>query len=197
MTVIAIDGPVGSGKSTVARAVAERLGLPMLETGSMYRIVAAAALRAGIEPGPDTARDLAPLAARVDISCADPSTLRTPAVNRVVSAVAAEPSVRRALVRQQRDWVKERGGGVVEGRDIGTVVFPDADVKIFLTASVEERARRRGTDEDAASLAERDRLDSSRVDSPLVAAADAHVIDSTGRSIEDIVDEIVGRVAVR
>ena len=97
-------------------------------------------------------------------------------------------------MRQQREWVAERGGAVVEGRDIGTVVFPDADVKIFLTASSEERARRRGADEDAADLARRDHLDSTRADSPLVAAADAHVIDSTGRTVEDIVDEIVGRV---
>ncbi|MGH9226073.1 MAG: (d)CMP kinase [Acidimicrobiales bacterium] len=192
--MIAIDGPVGSGKSTVAKAVGERLDLPVLETGSMYRIVAAAALKARIEPGPDTARQLARLAATVDLNGADPATLRTPAVNRVVSAVAAEPAVRAALVRQQREWVAERGGGVVEGRDIGTVVFPDADLKIFLIASVEERARRRGGDEDAGGLARRDHLDSTRADSPLVAAADAHVIDSTGRSIDDIVDEIVGRV---
>ena len=194
MTVIAIDGPVGSGKSTVAKAVGERLGLPVLETGSMYRIVAAAALAAGIRPGPDTAAKLAQLAAEVPLEAADPTTLRTPDVNRVVSQVAAEPGVRRALVRHQREWVSSRGGAVVEGRDIGTVVFPDADVKIFLTASVEERARRRGPDEDPATLARRDHLDSTRADSPLVAATDAHVIDSTGRSIDDIVDEIVGRV---
>ena len=197
MTVIAIDGPVGSGKSTVAVAVGERLGLPVLETGSMYRRVAAAALAAGIKPGPDTARELAELAAHLELDGdgGDPAgRLRTPAVNRVVSAVAAEPAVRVALVREQRAWVAARGGAVVEGRDIGTVVFPDADLKIFLTASLEERARRRGPDEDPAGLARRDHLDSTRAHSPLVAAEDAYVLDSTGRSVDEIVDEIVSRV---
>jgi cytidylate kinase len=192
--VIAIDGPVGSGKSTVAKAVAERLGLDVLETGAMYRIVAAAALRNGVEPGPETADELARLAADVDLE-ADTDELRTPAVNRAVSAVAAQPEVRAALVERQREWAEAHGGGVVEGRDIGTVVFPDASVKVFLTASEEERARRRGKDENADDIARRDRLDATRETSPLVAADDAVVIDSTGRSIEDIVEEIVGLAA--
>ncbi|HEX6596477.1 MAG TPA: (d)CMP kinase [Acidimicrobiales bacterium] len=195
MRVIAIDGPVGSGKSTVAKAVAERLGLEMLETGAMYRAVAAAALRRGIEPGPETATDMARLARELDPTAAGEADLRSAAVNRVVSAVAAQAEVRSELVALQRRWVTARGGGVVEGRDIGTVVFPEASVKVFLTASEEERARRRGADETAADIARRDELDSSRAVSPLVAAADALVIDSTGRSIDDVVDQIVEAVA--
>jgi cytidylate kinase len=191
MRVIAIDGPVGSGKSTVAHALGKRLGLPVLGTGAMYRAVAAAALAAGIEPGPETAVEMAGLVAEVTIDSEGDPSLRTPAVNRAVSAVAAQREVREALVDRQRAWVQERGGGVVEGRDIGTVVFPDATLKVFLTASVEERARRRGGDEDPADLARRDELDSTRAVSPLVAADDALVVDSTGRSIEDIVEEIV------
>ena len=191
MPVIAIDGPVGSGKSTVAQAVAARLGLPMLETGAMYRAVALLALRRGIEPGPNGAKGLAALAADLDVEAFDAAELRTPDVNRAVSAVAAEPLVRAALVPRQREWIESRGGGVAEGRDIGTVVFPDADVKVFLTASAEERARRRG-DEDADGVARRDHLDSTRSASPLVAAADAVVIDTTGMSVEEIVEQIVG-----
>ncbi len=195
MRVIAIDGPVGSGTSTVAKAVAARLGLETLETGAMYRAVAAAALRQGIEPGPGTATEMAQLARELDPGAATEADLRTPDVNRVVSAVAAQTEVRTELVALQRRWVTSRGGGVVEGRDIGTVVFPDATVKIFLTASEEERARRRGTDETAADIARRDKLDSSRAVSPLVAAPDALVIDSTHMSVEDVVDRIVEAVA--
>ncbi len=187
MPVIAIDGPVGSGKSTVARAVADRLGLAVLETGAMYRAVAALALRDGIPPGPA----LAACAAEVDVDAFDPAELRTPAVNRAVSAVAAEPAVRAALVPRQRAWIEARGGGVAEGRDMGTVVFPDADLKIFLTATAGERARRRG-DEDPAGVARRDHLDATRAASPLVAAEDAVVIDTTGLSVEEIVVRIVG-----
>lgn len=197
MRVIAIDGPVGSGKSTVARAVAERLGLEVLETGAMYRAVAAAALAAGIEPGPGTAARLAELAREIEAAPVGEAELRNPAINRAVSAVAAQPEVRAELVAVQRRWVAARGGAVVEGRDIGTVVFPDAAVKVFLTASADERARRRGADEDAADLARRDHLDASRAASPLVAAPDAVVVDSTGRSVDDVVDEIVARAAGR
>ena len=195
MRVIAIDGPVGSGKSTVARAVADRLGLEVLETGAMYRAVAAAALRLGIEPGPETADELARLARQIDAEAAADADLRSPAVNQAVSVVAALPEVRAELVSLQRRWAKQQGGGVVEGRDIGTVVFPDAHLKVFLTASEEERARRRNADETAADIARRDRLDSSRSVSPLVVADDALVIDSTGRSVDDVVDEIVAAVA--
>ena len=202
-TVIAIDGPVGSGKSTVARAVAARLGLEVLETGAMYRALALAALRRGIVPGPDTVEQVAQLAREVPIEVGErvlvdgadvTSELRGRDVNEAVSAVAAEASVRAEMVQRQRQWVDEHGGGVVEGRDIGTVVFPDATLKVFLTASEEERARRREGDEDADAVARRDRLDSSREASPLTAAGDAVVIDTTGRDADDVVEEILRRL---
>ena len=200
--VIAIDGPVGSGKSTVARAVARRLGVDYLDTGAMYRSVALAALRRGIDPETAGGEALAEVAVglqldvgeRVQLDGEDVTDeLRTPEVGRAVSAVAAEPMVREELVRRQRDWARAHGGGVVEGRDIGSVVFPDAELKVFLTASDEERARRRAADEDADALARRDRLDSSRAASPLAVAEGAVVVDSTGRDVDDVVDEIVGR----
>ena len=201
MRVVAIDGPVGSGKSTVAKAVAERLGLPMLETGAMYRAVALAALRRGLDVDREMP-DVVALAAEMTVEVGDrvyidgedvTGELRNDDVNRVVSVVAAAPGVRRALVSQQRAWAAANGGGVVEGRDIGTVVFPDAAVKVFLTASVAERARRRGPDEDAEVLARRDHLDSTRATSPLVAAPDAVVIDSTALTVDEIVEEIAAR----
>ena len=200
MRVIAIDGPVGSGKSTVARAVARRLGVDYLDTGAMYRSVALAALRRGVDPETAGGEVLAAVAAglhldvgeRVQLDGEDVTDeLRTPEVGRAVSAVAAEPMVREELVRRQRDWARAHGGGVVEGRDIGSVVFPDAELKVFLTASDEERARRRATDEDAEALARRDRLDSTRAASPLSMAEGAVMVDSTGRSVDDIVEEIV------
>ncbi|MGH9279022.1 MAG: (d)CMP kinase [Acidimicrobiales bacterium] len=201
MRVVAIDGPVGSGKSTVAKAVAQRLALPMLETGAMYRAVTLAALRHGLDLGRQMAEVVALAGAltvevgeRVRLDGEDVTgELRNDDVNRAVSVVAAEPGVRSALVSQQRAWAEANGGGVVEGRDIGTVVFPDAAVKVFLTASVEERARRRGPDEDAAGLARRDHLDSTRAMSPLVAAPDALVIDSTTLTVDEIVEEIAAR----
>jgi len=203
MRVVAIDGPVGSGKSTVARAVAERLGVGHLDTGAMYRSVALAALRRGIDPEVAGAGDLAKLAAEVTLEVGErvivdgddvTDELRSPEVGRVVSSVAAEPDVRAELVRRQREWAKTRGGGVVEGRDIGSVVFPDAQLKVFLTASDEERAKRRSADEDADALARRDRLDSTRSASPLTQAEGALVIDTTELPVDEIVDEIVGRL---
>ncbi|HEX2274528.1 MAG TPA: (d)CMP kinase [Acidimicrobiales bacterium] len=202
MRVIAIDGPVGSGKSTVARAVARRLGMDYLDTGAMYRSVALAALRRGIDPESADGGELARVAAELQLDVGErvvldgedvTDELRTPDVGRVVSAVAATPEVREELVRRQRDWARSHGGGVVEGRDIGSIVFPDAELKVFLTASDEERARRRADDEDAEALARRDRLDSTRATSPLSVADGAVVVDSTGRSVDDVVDEIVGR----
>ena len=201
--VIAIDGPVGSGKSTIAKALAERLALRVLETGAMYRAVAAAALRRGIEPGPETTDELVELARGVTIDARDrvlvhgedvTGELRTSAVNRAVSAVASDAAVREEMVGRQREWAEAHGGGVVEGRDIGTVVFPDAELKVFLTASPEERARRRNADEDPADLARRDHLDSTRAASPLTTAPDAVVIDTTGMSVEEVVEEIVSRL---
>ena len=196
--LIAIDGPAGAGKSTVSRAVAERLGLERLDTGAMYRSVAWEALRRGIDPADQAAVAEIAAAAEIEvgrmvtINGADvTNAIRTPEVSRAVSIVAANPAVRSELVTRQRRWAAERSGGVVEGRDIGSVVFPDATVKIYLTASLEERARRRGHDESADGVATRDRLDSTRQASPLTQAPDAHVLDTTGRSVEDVVEEVL------
>jgi cytidylate kinase len=196
--VIAIDGPAGSGKSTVSRALADRLGVGRLDTGAMYRAVAWAVLDRGIDAGDhravaDLARTLTiALGDRVEVDGTDVTqAIRGPEVSGVVSQVAANPGVRSVLVQRQRQWVAERGGGVVEGRDIGSVVFPDAEVKIYLTASPDERARRR-PEEGSDALSRRDRLDSTRSVSPLGVADGAQVIDTTDRRIEDIVEEVVG-----
>jgi cytidylate kinase len=208
--VVAIDGPAGSGKSTVARRVAELAGLRYLDTGATYRALTLALLRRRVEiADPRAVADAAkavdltlelapgsPGAARVLLEGvpAGPE-LRSPEVNDAVSAVSAVPEVRELLVALQRSLVG-LGGIVVEGRDIGTVVWPGADVKVFLTASDDERARRRTGDQDggaesASSLARRDRLDSGRAASPTRAADDALVIDSTDRAVEQVVDEIL------
>lgn len=204
MRVIAIDGPAGSGKSTVARAVAAALGVAELDTGAMYRAVTLAALRAGVAL--DDGRALADVTRAMVVTMNDrvlldgedvSADIRSAEVSNAVSTVAAHPEVRRELVRRQRAWVAEHDGGVVEGRDIGTVVFPDASLKVFLTASEEERARRRraeGSDEHSADLARRDRLDSTRAASPLKPADDALVIDSTGESVEAVVAKILAEV---
>lgn len=196
--LIAIDGPAGAGKSTVSRAVAERLGLDRLDTGAMYRSVAWESLRLGVDPADhDAVARIADDAVievglTVHINGHDvTSAIRTPEVSRAVSVVAANPDVRRALVKRQRAWAAGRDGGVVEGRDIGSVVFPDATVKVYLTASPEERARRRGHDESADGVARRDHLDSTREASPLTEAPDAHLLDTTGRSVEDVVEEVL------
>ena len=214
--VVAIDGPSGSGKSTVGRGVAAALQLHVLDTGAMYRSVTLAALTAGVDLtdaavcgriAHDARIELEDEIVRLDGQ--DVSVpIRGPEVTGAVSTVSAHPEVRRELVSRQRAWVEEHRGGVVEGRDIGTVVFPDAPVKVFLTASDEERANRRHRDEQAAarttemaevreSLARRDALDSGRAASPLRAADDALVLDTTGRSIDDVVAEIVERFRAR
>ena len=148
MRVIAIDGPAGSGKSTVARALAAYLGLKYLDTGAMYRAVAFAVLRAGGDP--EDAEATAAIARRVDLDVGLESVMvdgvdatveiRGPEVSRAVSVVAANPDVRKELVSRQREWAHRQGGGVLEGRDIGTVVFPDAELKVYLTADAAERA---------------------------------------------------------
>lgn len=204
MRVIAIDGPAGSGKSTIGRAVAERLGLEYLDTGAMYRSVAFACLSRGIDPADaDAVAALAPtltimVSGRVTVDDEDATTaIRGPEVSRAVTAVASNAAVRAELVRRQQDWARERGGGVLEGRDIGTVVFPDADLKIYLTADESERLRRRameGGEEVALDLVRRDQADAARDASPMYAADDALVIDTTGRSIEDIVEEVVAKL---
>ena len=208
--VVAIDGPAGSGKSTVAWRVADRAGLRYLDTGATYRALTLALLRRGIPIGDaeavadaakavDLTLELPPGpagAARVLLDGAEPGpALRSPEVNANVSAVSAVPAVRELLVGLQRSLVGV-GGIVVEGRDIGTVVWPDADVKVFLTASGDERARRRGGDaegggETAETLARRDALDSGRAASPTRPAADALVIDSTTRTIDQVVDQLL------
>ncbi len=205
MRVIAIDGPAGSGKSTVAKAVATRLDLDYLDTGAMYRAVAFAAMRRGIDPADvepvsRLARDLElDVATKVTVDGVDATIeIRSPEVTRAVSSVAAMPAVRTELVRRQREWVEAHGGGVVEGRDIGTVVFPKADLKVYLTAADGERASRRSRemldlhyDEVAADIARRDHVDSTRAASPLAVADDAVCLDTTGQSIEQVVESVV------
>jgi 3-phosphoshikimate 1-carboxyvinyltransferase len=195
--LVAIDGPAGAGKSTVSTAVASRLGLERLDTGAMYRAVAALALERGVAP--DDADAVAALATSADIVVGPVVTIdgidvthkiRSPEVGRAVSVVAANPDVRAQLVKRQRDWAVAHGGGVVEGRDIGSVVFPTAEVKVYLTASPEERARRRH-DEAPEGVARRDRIDSTRDASPLRQADDAHHLDTTGRTVQDVVEEVL------
>jgi cytidylate kinase len=209
--VIAIDGPAGSGKSTVARAVADRLGLPYLDTGAMYRAVAFEAMRRGIDP--EDAAPVASLAREIDLEVGETVLvdgvdatieIRSPEVTRAVSTVAANPEVRKELVVRQREWVAEHGGGVVEGRDIGTVVFPSAELKVYLTAEDRERANRRSKemldlhyDQVAADIARRDHIDSTRPASPLSIAADAVCIDTTDRDIGAVVDEVLALVTER
>jgi cytidylate kinase len=204
--VIAIDGPAGSGKSTVGRALAERLGLRYLDTGAMYRGVAFAALRRGIDPGElDPVGDIVTdLELEVDdesitVDGVDATIeIRGPEVTRAVSLVAANPAVRTELRRRQREWADQHGGGVIEGRDIGSVVFPEADLKVYLTAAPEVRAARRSkevADLDyetvARDIARRDALDQGRDDSPLTEAAGAVVVDTTDRPVDAIVDDLV------
>ncbi|MBW4078325.1 MAG: (d)CMP kinase [Acidobacteria bacterium] len=196
--IIAIDGPAGSGKSTVARALAHALGWSFLDTGAMYRAVTCEALARGLDVHDHEA--LAQLAAhirintlpRVSVDGRDvEDDLRSDAVNAAVSVVAANPKVRETMVGRQREFAAlQEHGTVVEGRDITTVVFPNATLKVFLTASLEERARRRD-DESEHSVARRDEADYSRSASPLRQADDALVLDTTGRTIDDVVGEII------
>ncbi len=203
--MIAIDGPAGAGKSTVARLVAKETHLPYLDTGAMYRCVALQVLNDIVDPHNQAA--VARIASEISIVLEGSATflndvdvsndIRTPEVAAVVSVIAALTPVRDAMRTQQREWIARHGGGVVEGRDIGTVVFPDADVKVFLTASPEERARRRvaqsggNIDDVAAGISERDRIDSTREDSPLRPAENSVIVDSSGKSIDEVVAEIV------
>jgi cytidylate kinase len=205
LRVIAIDGPAGSGKSTVAKAVAARLGLDYLDTGAMYRAVAFAAIRHGIDP--EDLATVAELARQVDLDVGDKVMvdgadatieIRSPEVSRAVSIVAANPDVRTEMVLRQREWAGAHAGGVIEGRDIGTVVFPAADLKIYLTAEDAERANRRSKemldlkyDQVAADMARRDHVDATRDASPLRVADDAVRLDTTGRSIDQVVEEVL------
>jgi CMP/dCMP kinase len=218
--VVALDGPSGTGKTTVARRLAERLSAGYLDTGAMYRVITLAVLRAGVDPA-DSAAVAATAAGtvftigtssdRVSVTLAGEDVaaeIRGAEVNHAVSAVSAVPAVRELLVARQRriidEVVAETGGIVVEGRDIGTVIFPDARVKVWLTASAEARGRRRAIEHsDGAQpqesavegtveqLARRDRLDSTRAASPLQCAQDAHVIDTTPMSAEQVIDAVL------
>ena len=198
--VIAIDGPAGSGKSTVGGALAEILGLATLDTGSSYRAIAAQALHLGIDAA--NAEEIVALAAKATLTVGNrviingrdvTSEIRSEAVNATVSFIAANPGVRSILVQWQRAWVDEHHGGVVEGRDIGTVVFPNAPVKLFLTARSEERARRR-SEEGIDSITRRDALDSTRATSPLTRADDAFEIDTTSLDVATIVTMVLEHI---
>ncbi|HAN71588.1 MAG TPA: (d)CMP kinase [Actinobacteria bacterium] len=222
MPVIAVDGPAGSGKSSVCRGVAERLGLRYLDTGAMYRAMTWAMIESGVDV--DDADAVASAASDVTIvSGTDPrqptihvgdidvsGPIRGDAVTEAVSAVSAVPSVRQRLVALQRDEVaaaREAGAGIiVEGRDITTVVLPDADLKVFVTADAAVRARRRAiqdvtlgkedvdVDRTESALRARDTKDSSRAASPLAQAQDAVLLDTTDLSLDQVVDQLVGMV---
>jgi cytidylate kinase len=214
--IIAIDGPSGSGKSTLGRMLARALKLLYIDTGSMYRAVALAVLEGNVDPADREA--VTALANRIEIDLkGDPDSLsvlldgrditheiRTERVTEMSSVVSTIPGVRRAMVERQRAMGKR--GAVLNGRDIGTIVFPDADLKFFLTAKPEERAERRFKEDQLsasapvtfaqtlAEMVERDRRDSTRVDSPLKTADDAIVVDSTGKTIEQVFEQMMERV---
>lgn len=215
--IVAIDGPAASGKSTVAKAVARALGARYVDTGAMYRAAAWAVLDAGVDLSDEAA--IGEVARGMDLAFEQPAAepweppvvkvgdtdvtlaIRSPEVNAAVSPVAKVSTVRREMVRRQRELVGD-GPAVVEGRDIGTVVFPDAEVKVFLTAEPDERIRRRraeleeqgvrGADESHARVLDRDRIDSSRSDSPLTQAEDAIRIDTTHLDVGDVVALVLG-----
>jgi len=219
--VVAIDGPAGAGKSTVASRLASRIGIPYLDTGAMYRAVGLLALQDGLEPPLDelAATRVVELMDRhrIEVEAADGGTtilvdghdvgedIRSPECSLMASAVSALTEVRKALVPLQRELGLQKGG-VMEGRDIGTVVFPDADLKVFLTASVDERARRRHGDlrerdvdtslEDVrAQQQQRDLQDTSRAESPLQVARGSVVVDTTGLTLDEVVERLFEEVA--
>lgn len=203
--VIAIDGPAGAGKSTIARAVARSLGIQYLDTGAMYRAVTVEAARLGLPLADDGAMSAFVESAVIEVGLDtvtinghDVTTdIRSGETSKLVSIVATLSGVRSQLRQRQQSWVDERGGGVVEGRDIATVVFPEALLKVYLTASPLVRAQRRvtqfGGDVEviAKEIAARDQVDSTRADSPLSAASDSVVVDTSDRTIDDVVSEIV------
>jgi cytidylate kinase len=214
--VIAIDGPSGAGKGTVARAVAARLGYRHIDTGAMYRALAWKALHDGVDLADEAATAALGERATFDVEGGRiaidghdvAAAIRTPEMDKASALLARHPAVRRVLVARQRTC-GEGGGVVMEGRDIGTVVFPDADVKIYLDASPEERARRRAADpahtssksgqlaDVATALAERDKSDSTRAVSPLTVAPDATVLDTTGVPVDTVIDRVLALVTSR
>jgi len=194
--VVAIDGPAGAGKSTLARALAEALGFTYLDSGAMYRCVGLLALESGAPPAQAAAQMDVALGERILLGGRDVTeAIRAPEVSEAASRVAAEPAVREAVVARQRQIVAA-GDWVAEGRDIGTVVAPDAAVKVFLTAEPQERARRRAAElgaDPATVLAEqtiRDERDATRAHSPLEAAPDATILDTTGLTLEQVVERV-------
>ena len=217
--IIAIDGPSGSGKSTLGRMLARALNLLYIDTGSMYRAVALAVIEAKIDPSDADA--VTALASGIEIELAgDPDSLkvvldgrdvtnetRTESVTAMSSLISSIPGVRRSMVERQRAMGQR--GAVLNGRDIGTVVFPDADIKFFLTAAPEERAERRYLEDQTlsdssttladtlAEMIERDKRDSTRADSPLKVAEDAIVIDSTGKNVDEVFAEMMGKISSR
>ena len=205
--IIAIDGPAGSGKSTIAKALAERLNLEYLDTGAMYRAVALISIQQKIETTDE--KQVLAIAKEMDFNFEDgicvvngfdaTKEIRGSEVTRVVSVVAAMPTVRQEMVERQRLWVEKRSGGVVEGRDIGSVVFPKAKVKVYLTASEEVRAERRIEQEEtldaskvADSIRKRDEADIGRSTSPLVRSEGSIEIDTSLMEIEETIEEILG-----
>ena len=205
LDILAIDGPAGSGKSSLAKLLAKKLRLEYLDTGAMYRSVAAEALSANVNP-----KDLLPVAEIADKTVINfegqqvfvngndlTEIIRSAEVNAVVSHIAANPGVRAILRRAQRSWARQRGGGVLEGRDIGSVVFPRAKLKVYVTATPEERARRRSLEsgrsieEILAEIQGRDEIDSSRADSPLAVSTNAIIVDTTDKSLDEVAEEVL------
>jgi len=209
--VVAIDGPAGAGKSTVAKALAHALKLKYLDTGAMFRAVTSLALSSGTDVHDEAG--VSSIAETMDLVMEDGSVIangidvtadiRSIAVTNAVSTVAANPRVRSNMRDRQREWSHLNSGGVIEGRDIGTVVFPDAVLKVYLTASPRVRAERRvseaggNIDEIERSIAERDLKDSTRADSPLQESADSVLVDTSNRAIDEIVISIVALVSDR
>ena len=205
LAILAIDGPAGSGKTSLAKRIASETGLEYLDTGAMYRSVSAKVIEEGIDP--EDKELVVAIANRISIVFEGDEvfvdgerlteTIRSPEVNAVVSYVAANPGVRSILRRAQRSWARKRGGGVLEGRDIGTVVFPRARLKVYVTATPEERAKRRSLEsgrpmeEILEEIMGRDKIDSSRIDSPLSISNDALMVDSTGKTIDEVAEEIL------
>jgi cytidylate kinase len=203
-TVVAIDGPAGAGKSTIAKALAVALGIEYLDTGAMYRGVTFEVLKRGLEATDvdavaRVARTIRFIQTRDSLHVNDvdaTAAIRTAEVDAAVSHVAANSAVREEMRTRQRQWIAEHGGGVVEGRDIGSVVFPDATLKVYLVASPLVRAKRRvaqhggDVEEIARAIAERDQRDSTRDDSPLRQMPDAVVVDTSDHTVPEVIEEI-------
>ena len=204
--IIAVDGPLASGKGTIAKALAAKLGLPHLDTGSLYRATAVAVLDAGADPADEAAAEKA--ARELDIAAIDETRIRTAEAGAAASKVAAQPKVRQALLELQRNFAARPGGAILDGRDIGTVICPDADVKIYVTAAAEVRAERRWKElrergQDIAletvieQTRERDKRDAERADAPMKPADDAILLDTSVLSIDAAVDAAVAIVESR